>query len=31
MGSDPTRELISVRRAMDSEENVVIFFEKRND
>ena len=29
MGSDPTRELISVRRAMDQEENVVIFFEKR--
>ena len=29
MGSDPTRELLSVRRALDKEENVVIFFEKK--
>jgi hypothetical protein len=28
LGSDPTRELLSVRRALDEEENVVIFFEK---
>jgi hypothetical protein len=29
LGSDPTRELLSVRRSRDEEENVVIFFEKR--
>lgn len=29
MGSDPTRELLSIRRALNKEENVVVFFEKR--
>lgn len=28
LGSDPVRELLSVRRAIDGEENVVIFFER---
>lgn len=28
LGSDLTRELLSVRRALDLEDNVVIFFEK---
>jgi hypothetical protein len=30
LGSDPTRELLSIRRAMDGEENVVIFFEPKS-
>jgi len=30
LGSDPTRELLSIRRALDEEENVVIFFEKES-
>lgn len=29
LGSDPTRELLSVRRAHNNEDNVVIFFEKK--
>jgi hypothetical protein len=29
LGSDPTRELLSIRRAMNQEENVVIFFEPK--
>jgi hypothetical protein len=29
LGSDPTRELISVKRALNDEENVVVFFEPR--
>ena len=29
LGSDPTREMLSVRRAINKEENVVVFFEKR--
>lgn len=29
LGSDQTRELLSVRRSIDREENVVIFFEKK--
>jgi hypothetical protein len=31
LGSDPARELLSVRRAMDQEDNVVIFFEKKKE
>lgn len=30
LGSDPTREMLSVRRALDNEENVVLFFEKKS-
>ncbi len=30
LGSDPMRELLSIRRALNGEENVVIFFEPRN-
>jgi|SRR5580704_3831947 hypothetical protein len=29
LGSDPMRELLSIRRAVNEEENVVIFFEPR--
>lgn len=29
LGSDPTRELISIKRALEDESNVVIFFEKK--
>jgi hypothetical protein len=29
LGSDLTRELLSVKRAGDGEENVVVFFEKK--
>lgn len=29
LGSDPMRELISVRRAIDKEDNIVIFFEPK--
>jgi hypothetical protein len=30
LGSDPARELISIKRAIDGESNVVIFFEKKD-
>lgn len=29
LGSDPMRELLSIRRALDGEDNVVIFFEPK--
>ncbi len=30
LGSDPMREVLSIKRALDEEENVVIFFEKKD-
>jgi hypothetical protein len=30
LGSDPARELLSVKRAIDGESNVVVFFEKKD-
>lgn len=30
LGSDPTRELISIKRSLGGQDNVVVFFEKKN-
>lgn len=31
LGSDPMREALSIKRALDKEDNVVIFFEKKGE